>query len=252
MIAAAFLHHTNLVNFLLQQPGIDVSVQTVHGLTALECTLKPHTESLHANYETAGNMIRLGANIEQLLHISKRPMLVDAWVDNNQKAANELVNLGASISISEHFVNQSPYMKIYYQTQSVPQQIELSKQYFFKESAKWLGFAVECLSFQLYVKSVGSKIAPFLFEENSLGMRALKIGRAMMHNRLLQQSPAPAPTPAPIPRALLFRGNFENLPQPILNEIEWQQFENNYNYDFPERKGAGYGAGAVVVYTPKP
>ncbi len=82
--------------------------------------------------------------------------------------------------------------------------------------------------------------------------RAFDLGFGMMKNRLIKGEHAPVRFYESIPPNLLFTPQIEHRERELANEICWQQWCNNYDANFPSRKGKdGYGPGAMVLARPK-
>jgi len=254
LLIAAEHNQVALVNFLLNQAGIDVSVAQRDGGTALIFALRVFKDFESANYEMARCLMNAGADINQVA--LNNTILLHAWYRGNQGVANALVLLGASISISEDAFNANEYRMQQCGADGVVQQIALSKQHLeaYLENARHLGLALGDICFQFMKNKANSQeIARFLVG-GSLGAKAVHNGCEMALKALAKQFPAPAPTNLlPIPRSLFFMADVRNNLSPeMIDELAWQLHEQQYNHDHPGRAEQGYGAGAMVVCTPKP
>lgn len=228
LMIAANRGHTALVAFLLQQPGIDISL-AFSGMTALQFALKDYIKFTNANYQIAYKLIQAGADINQIRGDGNNLLLI-AWVYSNQEAAIKLVILcGANIDISKALFKACHQNHFGYDV--VPQQIALTKKYVIAlDHAKQLGIDMGRLCSPLSPE-LDLKIAEFLFEKNSLAMRAFEAGYTTIREQLTP--------PTPIPQPLAWMRDFAN-------ETRWQEWEQQYNGDHPNRAGCGYGPGAMV------
>ncbi len=243
LMVAAEYNQPRLVSFLLNQRGIDVSLMGQDGQTALNLALQMWYNFKNPNYEIASNLIRAGANIDQITFTNT--LLITAWQNENQAAADFLIVLfGANIQMNEELFNSTDQRFRAFNRERALHQIALSKQRWHAclNNAQNLGIGIEELCFsRRLANDIGSNIASFLLERNDLLVQTFNKTRNSTRRLLPEQAPA-------MPRTLLFRGNFENLPRHFVNEIVWQQWANNYNREFPKRETAGYGPGAMVVY----
>lgn len=126
LMYAAQQHQTELVNFLLDQPETDVSMETHLGDTALNFALHPWHNFENADYALAKKLIQAGANINQ--KTCHNNLLLRAWNQGNANAAENLILLGARIHISEKLFRSDP-LRGHEVLNDIPHQIDLSKKY---------------------------------------------------------------------------------------------------------------------------
>lgn len=190
LMLAVHLGHTELVQFLLQQPGINVSAMT-NDMTALAFALESNNSFKKANYQIASQLMKAGADINQITS-NNSTALISAWVCSNQGIAIKLIRrFGADITINEQLFER--YHKGQYTYKHVPQQIELTKKRVAGiKDAQRLGIDIGRRFFLLH-QNLDLRVAEWLFKQNSLEMRAFKAGREGIRQLLTSLAPIPRP-----------------------------------------------------------
>jgi hypothetical protein len=219
LMVAVQNNHQELVAFFLAQKGTNLSV-TINNQTALSAALFT-CEKAHDHL--ARMLMKSGADVNQVL--VNKTVLSLAWYDQNQDVALKLVlSFSASIQKAEelfntHWKNKYPYSHI-------PAQIELTKKLLVEEiiNIKQTGVDIERLSLG---QIPHLKVTEYLYDTDSLAMRAFKAGQNFLRKRLASRMPAP--------RLLTFMHNSEN-------ERHSQQSEKANNLaKRPTWKGMGLG-----------
>jgi hypothetical protein len=209
LMFAARHSNSKMLKFLLSQPGINVLIEDKEGRTALDCVLKRDLTT-NTDFEMARDLIRKGADIDKV-NKSNQTHLLDAWIAGDEEGAKRLIKLGAKIAFSEDLFkkNTAEYSKFYLRysshnsrcyaqvkehgqlsrtmTDTISDQIELSKQFVkeeqAKEQAKWLGVAASYICF--YGKIEKSLLEVFLLDipkKESVVSKLLKIKSEKKHD----------------------------------------------------------------------
>ncbi len=221
-----------IVELLLNHPGIDVHKHDVYKSTALSVALNKFRNFEKANYEIAALLIRAGANVDEMnfhtfLNPTCFPSLVVAWCTGNQEAACNLIRLGANIELSEEIFTKYPYeFSCLSGFSEIPEQIELSKKYLkeFLECAKAVGWAIgqQCLGLP---EDVAVHTAETLFGTNLSG----------------------SSLPAREFHHCMYGYQLYNSSRQKDRDIIWKAWKEKYNAEHPRHEENGYGPGALII-----
>lgn len=219
LIVAVQNNHQELVAFLLTQKDINLSV-TINDRTALIAALFPGEKS---HDHLARMLMKSGADVNQVL--VDKTVLSLAWYKQNQDMALKLVlSFNASIKKAEELFNT--HWKDQYMRKHIPEQIALTKKLLAEEiiNIKQIGIDIERLPLD---QISHLQVAEFLYDKDSLAMRAFERGQNILRERLASRMPAP--------RLLTFMYDFENERRPQ------QSGQANNLAKRPTWKGMGLG-----------